>query len=38
VLADIFASRKCLKVYHQFKMYNDPTMNAYIYAAKWSAA
>jgi len=38
LLADIFAGRKRLKVYHQFKMYNDPTMNPYIYAAKRSAA
>jgi cell division protein FtsB len=38
LLADIFAGRKRLKVYHQFKMYNDPTLNPYIYAAKKSAA
>ncbi len=34
LLADLFAGRKRLKVYHQFKMYNDPTMNPYLYAAK----
>jgi hypothetical protein len=35
---DLFAGRKRLKVYRQFKMYNDPTMNPYLYAAKKSAA
>ncbi|MCE5267629.1 MAG: DUF4254 domain-containing protein [Planctomycetaceae bacterium] len=34
LLSDIFAGRKRLKVYRQFKMYNDPTMNPYLYAAK----
>jgi cell division protein FtsB len=38
LLADVFAGRKRLKVYHQFKMYNDPTLNPHIYAAKKSAA
>ena len=38
LLADIFAGRKRLKVYHQFKMYNDPTMNPYLYARKKPAA
>jgi cell division protein FtsB len=38
LLADIFAGRKRLKVYHQFKMYNDPTLNPYLYAAKRPAA
>jgi hypothetical protein len=33
LLIDIFAGRKRLKVYRQFKMYNDPTMNPYLYAA-----
>jgi len=28
---DIFVGRKRLKVYFQFKMYNDPTMNPYLY-------
>lgn len=31
LLGDIFAGRKRLKVYFQFKMYNDPTMNPYLY-------
>ena len=31
LLDDIFAGRKRLKVYLQFKMYNDPTMNPYLY-------
>jgi hypothetical protein len=28
---DIFAGRKLLKVYRQMKMYNDPTLNPYLY-------
>jgi hypothetical protein len=28
---DIFAGRKRLKLYRQFKMYNDPTLNPYLY-------
>jgi hypothetical protein len=35
---DLFAGRKRLVVYRQFKMYNDPTMNPYLYAAKRPAA
>ncbi len=31
LLDDLFARRKYLKVYRQFKMYNDPTMNPYLY-------
>jgi hypothetical protein len=31
LLADLFTGRKRLKVYRQFKMYNDPTMNPYLY-------
>jgi Protein of unknown function (DUF4254) len=31
LLDEIFAGRKRLKVYFQFKMYNDPTMNPYLY-------
>ena len=34
LLDDLFAGRKLLKVYHQFKMYNDPTMNPYLYNRK----
>jgi hypothetical protein len=34
LLADIFAGRKLLKVYRQMKMYNDPTMNPYLYQSK----
>jgi hypothetical protein len=33
LLEDIFAGRKRLKVYFQFKMYNDPAMNPYLYKA-----
>ena len=33
LLDDIFAGRKRLKVYRQFKMYNDPTLNPYLYGA-----
>lgn len=31
LLADLAAGRKVLKVYRQMKMYNDPTMNPYLY-------
>jgi len=31
LLADIFAGRKRLKAYRQFKMYNDPTLNPAVY-------
>lgn len=32
LLDDIVAGRKRLKVYRQFKMYNDPKLNPYLYA------
>lgn len=32
LVADLFAGRKQLKLYRQFKMYNDPTLNPYLYA------
>lgn len=38
LLDDIFAGRKRLKVYRQFKMYNDPTLNPQIYNAPRRAA
>lgn len=31
--ADLVAGAKRLKVYRQFKMYNDPTMNPYLYSS-----
>lgn len=31
LVVDIFAGRKQLKLYRQFKMYNDPTLNPYLY-------
>lgn len=31
LLEDIFSGRKLLKVYRQMKMYNDPTLNPYLY-------
>jgi hypothetical protein len=31
LLADLAAGRKLLKVYRQMKMYNDPTLNPYLY-------
>lgn len=34
LLEDLFEGRKYLKVYHQFKMYNDPSMNPYLYNRK----
>ncbi|MCS7236685.1 MAG: DUF4254 domain-containing protein [Thermoguttaceae bacterium] len=33
LLEDIFAGRKRHKLYRQMKMYNDPTMNPYLYRA-----
>ena len=33
LLDDIFAGRKRLRVYRQMKMYNDPTLNPYLYNA-----
>ena len=38
LLGDIFSGRKRLKVYRQFKMYNDPSMNPYLYQAKQKPA
>ena len=34
LLEDILAGRKKHKTYRQFKMYNDPTLNPYLYRAK----
>jgi hypothetical protein len=31
LLEDVWAGRKQLKVYRQMKMYNDPTLNPYLY-------
>jgi hypothetical protein len=33
LFSDLFAGRKRLKLYRQMKMYNDPTMNPYLYNA-----
>ena len=33
LLAELFAGRKQMKLYRQFKMYNDPAMNPAIYGA-----
>lgn len=33
LLADIAVGRKRLKLYRQFKMYNDPALNPYLYKA-----
>lgn len=33
LLGDVFSGRKRLKVYRQFKMYNDPALNPHIYQA-----
>jgi hypothetical protein len=33
LLEDLFAGRKQLKLYRQMKMYNDPTLNPYLYKA-----
>ena len=37
LLADLAAGRKQLKVYRQMKMYNDPTLNPYLYRTRLSA-
>lgn len=34
LLDDIFAGRKRHRTYRQLKMYNDPSLNPYLYAAK----
>ena len=34
LLSDILSGRKRLKIYRQFKMYNDPTLNPYLYQAQ----
>jgi hypothetical protein len=36
LLADCRAGRAYFKVYRQFKMYNDPTLNPYLYGSKRS--
>jgi len=33
---DLVAGRKRHRVYRQFKMYNDPALNPYLYGAKGS--
>lgn len=37
LLEDLQAGRKQLKVYRQMKMYNDPTLNPYLYRQRISA-
>ena len=34
LIDDIFSGKKLHKTYRQFKMYNDPTLNPYLYQAK----
>lgn len=34
LLVDLFAGRKSHRTYRQMKMYNDPTLNPYLYAAQ----
>jgi hypothetical protein len=38
LLTDIFAGRKRHRTYRQFKMYNDPTLNPYLYQGKKATA
>ena len=38
LLDDLLAGRKILKVYRQMKMYNDPTLNPYLYKGATQAA
>jgi hypothetical protein len=37
LIADLQAGRKLLKIYRQMKMYNDPTLNPYLYRSRLSA-
>jgi hypothetical protein len=34
LLEDIWSGRKLLKIYRQLKMYNDPTLNPYLYRSR----
>ena len=38
LLDDILTGRKRLRVYRQMKMYNDPTLNPYLYGKEEKAA
>jgi len=38
LLDDVFAGRKLLRIYRQFKMYNDPATNPYLYQARGRSA
>jgi hypothetical protein len=38
LLEDIFSGRKRHRTYRQFKMYNDPTLNPYLYKTKQATA
>lgn len=38
LLEDLVAGRVCFKVYRQFKMYNDPSLNPFLYGSKGRAA
>ena len=37
LLGEIFAGQRPLRVFRQMKMYNDPTMNPYLYKTKAAA-
>jgi hypothetical protein len=34
LLEDMAAGRRFFKIYRQFKMYNDPTLNPFLYGSK----
>jgi hypothetical protein len=38
LLGEIFAGQRPLRVFRQMKMYNDPTMNPYLYKTKAGSA
>jgi hypothetical protein len=38
LLAEIFSGQRPLRVFRQMKMYNDPTMNPYLYKSGTPAA
>jgi hypothetical protein len=37
VLAEIYAGERPLRVFRQMKMYNDPSLNPYLYGARHGA-
>jgi hypothetical protein len=38
LLAEVYSAQRPLRLFRQMKMYNDPTMNPYLYKAGTKAA